>query len=242
MSEPDHYVALKKNMSVSELAKNYVTKKYLDIAYDPDVTARELRDIDAMIKDGSIKKESNALAGNVVFKAVAKKYPNKVFSKWDEIEKKATKIQEMCGDNSIKITRKNKSIEDYIAEPVLKAESTKRAAYVVVNNIMSDPNSKNARLIAQSLAADESVKPEDEINKLVEITAKKLDNIWKSNPKKDIADIMKDKTVIKDIDKHILESFNTSAKERKNAVNKAANVNKNTEVGVDNGSKGMSIN
>ena len=217
----DYYTAVEKGMSVSGMAKNYITKQYLDRLYSKDVSRNDIEEIRQEIKAGELEKRSSELASNVVFKAVAKTYQEKAFSEWNRIEKRADKIQGMCGDNLNSlhrgVNRKYNNADEYINSWEDRERKINAAAHATVNEMMATVGNKTARLIAQSLAADSSVKPEDEIERLVSVGAKYLDEQQKKTGM-DINVIRKDPKVIKSLDKKILESYNTAAKQRKEAA------------------------
>ena len=95
----DYYSALRKGASISELAKDIVAKKYLDSIYKKGLESDELDKLAAKITDGSYDKEVKALSTDPIFKSIATKYPDKLFSKWEKIEKRAEKIMEKSRDN-----------------------------------------------------------------------------------------------------------------------------------------------
>lgn len=217
----DYYTAVEKGMSVSGMAKNYITKQYLDRLYNKDVSKKDIEEIRKELKAGELEKKSSALASNVVFKAVTKTYPEKAFSEWNRIEKRADKIQGMCGDNFNSLHRGENRIynnaDEYINAQEGRENQINAAAFATVNEMMATVGNKTARLIAQSLAADPSVKPEDEIKRLVTVGAKYIDEQQKKTGL-DINVIRKDPKVIKSLDKKILENYNTAAKQRKEAA------------------------
>lgn len=238
----DYYMAVKKSQSVSELAKNYTVKKYLDKVYNKDVTLKDLSDLNKQVDKGIVAKESEALAKNVVFKAIAKKYPTRVFSEWDKLSKAADKIQGMCGDNLLSTHRSNKkdgvttkdnstfnNEDDFIAS-FLEADKAARAtAYVMVNKMMSDPTGKMGRIIAESLAADTTADPELEIMKLVDVGTKIINQTRNKNHR-DMTEMKNDPKFIKSFNTKMLESFKT---EVNNKATKAKQAKKNKSKDVD---------
>ena len=107
--------------------------------------------------------------------------------------------------------------DEYINAQEGRENQINAAAFATVNELLATRGIKTSRLIAQSLAADPTVKPEDEIKRLIGVGAKCIDEVQK-NTGRNINDIRKDPKVIKVIDNKILESYNTAAKERKEAV------------------------
>ncbi len=221
----DYYIALKPGRGIEELAKDYVAKKYLDIIYDPRVALKDITNVGKMCQDGSLKEEADQLAKDVVFKAIVRKYPKKAFSEWDKISKKADEIQNMFGDyyntwHKGKYAHFNSEDEFINGSDMDKADA---ASFLMVTRMLATVGDPTGRLIAESLAVDPSVKPTDEVKRLISIGAEYIRELSVS---RDIIEIKNDPKVIRDMDKKILESFRTSEVQRSEEV-KLAEMNKN---------------
>ena len=88
----DDYLTIKPKMSITDKAKYFTAKKYLDKAYNPEATAGELMTMEENFSKDAFKKEYEALAKNPAFINIMKKYPKKGFSKWIEAEKKVEEL------------------------------------------------------------------------------------------------------------------------------------------------------
>lgn len=157
--KPDHYLAVKENMSVSEMAKNYVTMKYMDRMYKLGVKPGELQTISDELKNGQLEKDAEKLANNPAFKAVCKNSPGKAFSSWKAVERKADSVQKLAENNiqkllSTKEDGKFESAEDYL-DSLLRVDEG--LGKVMTNQFIASPS---GRFVAEAIAADSSAKPE----------------------------------------------------------------------------------
>ena len=95
----DYYPVKKHGASVSELAKDYITKKYLDSIYKSGISHDELNKIKTDIKNGEFDKDVKRLSTDPIFKSMSVRQPEKLYSKWNDIEKRASAIMNRCGKN-----------------------------------------------------------------------------------------------------------------------------------------------
>ncbi len=183
-NKPDHYLAIKEGQSIDEMAKNYVTLDYLTKMTRVGIKPSELKEIADDLKAGNLEKEAKQLAKNPVFKAVCKSYPEKAFSKWEAVERKADKVQQMCRDSIEELLNSNpdgkyENAEDYINSVLgVGDEVGKVMAYQIIS-------SKGGRLIAQAIAADNKVDAQAEINSFVEKADSIVKDYYKKTPAKD---------------------------------------------------------
>ncbi|MCR5148467.1 MAG: hypothetical protein K6C35_05815 [Eubacterium sp.] len=175
-NKSDRYVALRNGAGASELAGDFIAKKYLEKIYKVGVKQEELEQIEQEIKNGTYDKEVSKLQKNPVFKAVVKGYPEKAFSKWEAVEMKAAKIQADCQktlDNNLKFGGASyKTQGEYIVNNH-HGNIIDNTASVMVNQSIA---SKQGLIIAQAIAADASVNAKDVINNLIENETQNLES------------------------------------------------------------------
>ncbi|SNU08623.1 hypothetical protein SAMN06297422_11957 [Lachnospiraceae bacterium] len=88
----DHYLNIKKGMSITDKARYIIFKKYMDKAYRPSATNDDIKKVADEFNPENVKKEYEALAKNPLFIDCMKKNPQTAFSKWDNIEKNTDKV------------------------------------------------------------------------------------------------------------------------------------------------------
>ncbi len=124
--KPDYYPTQKRGAAVGQLAKDFVSMKYLDRIYKKNVSNDKLNQVKAEIENGSFDKEVKRLSTDPIFKSMAEKYPEKLFSKWKGIEKKSAAIMDLCENNLKKFEAGKglggpfKTIEKYIEAAISK--------------------------------------------------------------------------------------------------------------------------
>lgn len=162
----DMYVAMRDGAGASDLASDFVAKKYFDKIYKVGVKADELYKIEEELKNGTYDMEVSKLQKNSVFKAVVKGYPERVFSKWESVERKADAIQKSCQDKlDANLTHRGEYSNqgEYLVSN-FEGELNHKVASVMVNQSIA---SKSGRIVAEAIAADVSVKADDVINNLI---------------------------------------------------------------------------
>ena len=175
-AKSDRYVAQKSGASVSELAGNFIAKKYLDKVYKVGIKPEELEQIEEEIKNGTYDREVDRLQKNPVFKAVVKGYPEKAYSKWEAVERKAAKIQSDCQkelDDNLKFRVENCTTQGEFIINYHRNDICENAASVMVNQSIA---SKSGQIIAQAIAADSSIDANDVIKGLIEKETQNLKN------------------------------------------------------------------
>ncbi len=106
--------------------KDFVSMKYLDRIYKKNVSNDKLNQVKAEIENGNFDKEVKRLSTDPIFKSMAEKYPEKLFSKWKGIEKKSAAIMDLCEDNLKKFEAGKglggpfETIEEYIKAAISK--------------------------------------------------------------------------------------------------------------------------
>ena len=134
------------------------------------------RQIEEEIKNGTYDREVARLQKNPVFKAVVKGYPEKAYSKWEAVERKAAKIQSDCRkelDDNLKFRVENCTTQGEFIINYHRNDICENAASVMVNQSIA---SKSGQIIAQAIAADSSVEANDVIKGLIEKETQNLKN------------------------------------------------------------------
>ena len=159
--EPDKLIPRKYTLNGYELAGDFVAKKYLSEMYSLNATKtgnyEKLKELSDKIKDGTFKKEINALSKDPVFKTVAKNHPNDFYTTWTKVQNDAENLREANSRN----------IELYGSKKVLSLYNTLEAMKIddrydftsqfVVSQILADPNNVKTRqaVVAGMLDTDE---------------------------------------------------------------------------------------
>ncbi|MCR5103614.1 MAG: hypothetical protein K6B68_04060, partial [Eubacterium sp.] len=174
--KPDYYLALNEKMSVSEMAKNYVTMKYMDRMYKVGIKPSEIQVISNELKAGQLEKEAEKLANNPIFKSVCKKSPLKAFSSWNSIERKAEVVQKLCRSNiNNMLGGIYESPEEYIDSKLSIGEGLGK---MMTNQFIASPAGKH---VAEAIAADTFAKPEKLIESLEQKADAAVKNYYKTH-------------------------------------------------------------
>ena len=80
------YQNIKPNMTDTDKAKYYVLKQYVDEAFRPGATARDVDDVSEKMSNGIITDVYKRLAKNPVFKECMRRHPDDGLREWDRIE------------------------------------------------------------------------------------------------------------------------------------------------------------
>ena len=217
----DYYVSLKPGMSTKELADAYITKKYLDKLYKPGINDNELNELANDIDVNYLKTISNHLAKSPAFKkAVSTFPPEKFFSNWEKIDKRADEMVLLCDQNVLDMlnSRPKDPENNPEGKPYVNVydyaingdDYYARCADVLVNEIITTPI---GRTIAEAMAADKTANPNEIIDSLKTNLTNHLKQENKSF-KKGLAYYRKNHEEITKLYGKMIKAYQRGAKER----------------------------
>ena len=90
----DYYLHVKNSESVTDKAKYFTAKKYMDKIYRPKISVLEAEALEHAFNNDAFKKEYEALAKNPVFKAFVRNNPEAALSGWAAVETRTDNIIE----------------------------------------------------------------------------------------------------------------------------------------------------
>ena len=82
--------------NVEKAAKNYITKRFVEMSKDPKISSDELRDMRAQITGKEFDKTVEKLANNAMFKDLVKKHPETAYNTWKNIETRSEEMRARC--------------------------------------------------------------------------------------------------------------------------------------------------
>ncbi|MCR4716879.1 MAG: hypothetical protein K5656_06830 [Lachnospiraceae bacterium] len=249
----DYFTAAGPKMNSYEMARNYVTLKYLNELYNPDATMVTTNKIIRDINEHVIEKDIMSLSESNVFKAMIKKNRHTALSEWEKVDKRIKDIEKIVKDKYEGLYTGNNAGYETLGNYINKREGFDdfytAAATANVCEMLLDPKNKQARRILEAMAADKTVNPEEELDILIEVGAKTMErklngvkNKYKSNKDPIASDgidynkARKDPSIISKVNSDIINKFKANTKVREanaEAIAKnAKKVNENKGPGI----------
>ena len=154
IKDADKYSPFQQDAKPEQLAKNYLTKKYIDMALDRNISADEVREHRKFIVSGEIEKKAKIIASNKVFKDLVKANPDGWYNEWKNIEAKSERLMNEAGDRLFENKRKYKSIETFVKKHqegvqlsiATRAELYDNLASAVIDGMIADPANESVRI------------------------------------------------------------------------------------------------
>ncbi len=217
----DYYINLKPGMSTSELANAYMTKKYLDKLYKPGITKETLDELADDIDTGLLNLEASHLAKSPAFKKTVSTYPERAYSNWEQIDKRADELIKKFEDNVSNMLNSRPTNKDnpegqpydnmyHYAMAGSNGTYYSRCAEAIVNWMLVIPM---GRTITEAIAADRSANPDDIVNTLKDNVTKYLVNDNKKF-QKGLKFYIDDFSETEKLYKHMLKSYQKNEKDR----------------------------
>ena len=203
--------------NVTEAARIYIVKKFVDRAQSDDVTIDEMMDMRSQVTGKEFDKTVEKLSKNAVFKDLVKKNPEQALEKWKVIELKSEEIRKRC-DAELETFRDNRLSADRDDLKNYNDALEKDLPDTISAKIISTPSNEALRnLFSQS--ADKEKELREHVKTYVNQVIKEANDRGKLPTEEKRNEFIKDLLNDNKIGGKILSSLATKQKSKANIKN-----------------------